>query len=99
MCLCVFFCKIYVPGSSVFFITFSPPPSPLPPSPPSQTDEAVFECPQLFQLQNWHHVVMVINKSLRGRSKVTLFIDGIMIKTLKVRITQSDSAYKVMPNV
>lgn len=49
-----------------------------------QLDEAVFKCPRLFHEHSWHHIVVVINKGMRGRAKVTLFIDAQSQETRKV---------------
>ena len=57
----------------------------------SQVKEAVFHCPSLFTLQSWHHIAVVINKDsvlmdkvLRGKPKVTLFVNGQLQGTRKV---------------
>ncbi len=58
-----------------------------------QTEEAVFQCPGLFQIQSWNHVAIVMNKDsvlrdkvLRGKPKVTLYVNGKLVGTHKVRI-------------
>jgi hypothetical protein len=56
-------------------------------------DEAVFRCGQLFQEHCWHHIVVVINKGMRGRAKVTLFINGQLQETRKVRVLYLTFSY------
>ena len=52
-----------------------------------QIDEAVFGCPQLFQEHQWHHIAVVINKGMRGRAKVTLFVNSQLQETQNVGST------------
>ena len=41
-----------------------------------KVEEVTFSCPQVFQVQTWHHVVIVVNKTLRGKARVTLYVDS-----------------------
>ena len=47
-------------------------------------DTVQFHCPQLGHLQVWHHVVVTMAKTLRQRSKVSLFMDGVPLGVQKV---------------
>ena len=51
---------------------------------PEKVDTVSFPCPQLGHLQVWHHVVVTMAKTLRQRSKVSLFMDGISLGVQKV---------------
>ena len=43
-----------------------------------------FPCPQLTQLQVWHHAVVTVAKTMRQKSKVSLFMDGMQLGVQKV---------------
>ena len=47
-----------------------------------------FNCPQLGHLQVWHHVVVSMAKTLRQKSKVSLFMDGVPLGVQKVHLQQ-----------
>lgn len=50
--------------------------------------ETVFDCEELFQAQSWNHVVVAIQKpGVKGRTKVTLFVNGQLVKSQKVSIS------------
>ena len=47
--------------------------------------ETAFECEQLFLAQSWNHVAVVMQKpALKGKAKVTLFINGQSVGTQRV---------------
>ena len=46
-----------------------------------------FSCPQLGHLQLWHHIVVTMTKTLRQKSKVSLFMDGVPLGVQKVHNT------------
>ena len=45
-----------------------------------------FNCPQFGHLQAWHHVVVTMAKTLRQKSKVSLFMDGVPLGVQKVHL-------------
>ena len=49
--------------------------------------ETIFNCKELLQAQSWNHVAVAMQKpGLRGKAKVTLFINGQPMATQKVTI-------------
>ena len=47
--------------------------------------ETVFDCEELFSAQSWNHLVVVIQKpGVKGRTKVTLFVNGQMKESKRV---------------
>ena len=49
-----------------------------------RVDTVSFPCPQLGQLQTWHHVVVTVAKTLRQKSRVSLFVDGLPLGVQKM---------------
>ena len=51
-----------------------------------KVDAVTFPCPLLGQLEAWHHVVVTVAKTLRQKSKVSLFMDGLPLGVQKVHV-------------
>ena len=51
-----------------------------------RVDTVSFPCPQLSHLQTWHHVVVTMARTLRQKSKVSLFMDGMPLGVQKVQL-------------
>ncbi len=49
-----------------------------------RSNEATFPCPQLLQLQAWHHLTVVVSKTMRSRAKVTVYVDSVSVGSEKV---------------
>lgn len=49
-----------------------------------KSEEATFPCPSLLQLHTWHHLTVVVNKTLRSRAKVLAYVNSVSIGSEKV---------------
>lgn len=57
---------------------------------------ARFRCGEVIAEGQWHHLVLVMSKGMLKNSMATLYIDGQLINTVKVRLHVSNIMHAFM---